>query len=244
MGYEPILRLDIRHGYYGEGRKDLEVRPLDPQAFARDDILLRRDGPSVVILAPPAYRPKEVALVVLGEGPGLITATKGVDWEGLPEQKLSLEKDDWLFGESKAKTTRRPFGDQRSLAATRIAVSPVEEREITLRFQSEEVIWAYHVLGRAAEKELSVVDPDEVISFEDLGPHALPNGAEAHVLRAQQGIAARARPPQKFALKTPGNFGPQTLVEVLPGPSIDRLKPFRHAENSAQFQADIFVTLN
>lgn len=246
MGYEPIIRLDLRHDYYGELRADLEVQPLDPHAFARDEMLLRRDGPSVVVLCPSSTddRPKQVSLAVFAEDLGLITATKGVSWDGLPLQHLPLDQDDWVFGETPLETTNRPLGAKLCLGVLQIALDQEKPRELTVRFECEEIVWAYHVLGSAAEKDLTISDPDETIRFEDLGSHALPNGAEARVLRALQGIAARARPPQKFALQTPGNFGQQTLIEVLPAPSIDRLKPIHHADIPAQFQADIFVTLN
>jgi len=246
MGYEPILHLELRHDYYGDLRVDLEVQPLDPRAFARDDLLLRRDGASVVVLAPSSAeeRPTEILLAVLAEDLGLITATKGVNWDVLPLQHLPLDQDDWVFGEAPLDTTDRPLGSKPCLGVFQIALDPEKPRQIAVRFECEEVLWAYHVLGPPAQNDLTIVDPDEAISFEDLGSHALPNGAEARVLRALQGIAARARPPQKFALQTPGNFGPLTLIEVLPAPSIDRLKPIHHAEIPAQFQADIFVTLN
>ncbi len=244
MAYTELLRLRVVHTYYGDGPGDLVVRPLDPAEFTRAALLLRRDGAEVVVLGPKDDRPADVALLVLGENPALITATRAVIWEDLSITRLTLAKDDWQFGEGQPARIARPLGDQRALGGVKVALASDEGRVVTLRFDSEDVIWVYHVLGSVADRKLAVTDPDGVVSFEDLGHTALPNGMNARVLRARQGIAIRARPTQKFTLQQSEGLRPQTLVPVLPAPALDTLKPFHDAGSSAHLQADIYISLN
>ncbi|MEM7488914.1 MAG: hypothetical protein AAF390_07285 [Pseudomonadota bacterium] len=244
MAYVELLRLDLRHAYLGDGPAALGLRALDPEAMARDDLLLRRDGPMGVVLGPEdGDRPAAVDLLILGDGPGMIAATRGADWDVLLMQTLDLGRDTWRFRNGTVTPIARPRGDGHALGAVSVALPAEGARHVRLAFESEAVVWTYHVRGGRAEADLEVVDPEEAVRFEDMGRRPLPDGSEARLLRARDGIVARARPPERFALRQPGPFGPKTLIPVLPTAAMDRLRPIPEADGSARLQADIHVTL-
>jgi hypothetical protein len=178
---------------------------------------------------------------VLGDGPEMLAATRGAGWHGLPHREVGPGADIWELDAGDGAWLARARGDLRGLAALDVALPPEGVRRLTLRFRSVELVWAYHVLGGG--DDLEVVDPEGAIHFDHMGAVAVAAGRDARLIRSRQGIAARARPPQRFALRRPGASGPRILMPVLPAPAMDRLRPAEEGDPERRLQADIYVTL-
>jgi hypothetical protein len=250
--WHEVLRIALSHDYLDGGAAGMAVQPRDPEAMARDGLLLRRDGDEAVVLAPEGVeRPAVLPVLVLGDGPGMVAATRGAGWQGLPLREVGQGPEAWELDGAEGAWIARARGDLRGLAALDVALPPEGVRRLTLRFRSVELVWAYHVLGGG--DDLEVVDPEGAIHFDHMGAVAVAAGRDARLIRSRQGIAARARPPQRFALRRPGASGPRILMPVLPAPAMDRLRPVDPATDrlrlveadgpEGRLQADIYVTL-
>ncbi len=243
--YVERLRLTLRHDYWGDASPPLEVAPVDPRAFAAQDLLLRRDGDAVVILAPADAGLGKVTVVVSGPDAQVPWLTKGVGLDGLQVQRLKPGQDSWTFGEGHPAKRPRNIGDQATLGLLEITFDDGDRaaRHLTVRFESIDVHWAYQVTGGDTQKELEVVTADGAAPFEKPLADTLPTGQPVRIIRSKDPIPMRARPMQRFTLRQPGPFGPQTLIRVLPAPHPHSINSSQSAGEPVQFQADIFVSI-
>ncbi|TCM86131.1 hypothetical protein [Rhodovulum steppense] len=240
--YAPILSLKLAHTYYGVDRVPVAVMPADPAGFDRAGLLLRWRGVEAVVLADRADdRPASVTLDLVAEAPQLFAVTRGADWNEVSLLEIPAGIDDVAYvdlfraGKISQMVSKR-------LARAEIALPQEGGREVTLRFDAVDALWAYVVTGGESGSGFSVFDPTGKVEFDALGPRTLPDGTAAHVLRSAVPIAARARPPERFALQRPGPFGPETVIPVLPAAGTGFRNPDEPG-GAACLQSDIFVTV-
>lgn len=239
--YSELLRLQVHHRYFSQPGTGLHLRPVAPQVFARNDLLLRRDGANWLVLGPQTDRPELVELCLQLEDTKLVAITQGADWQTLPQLALTLDRDDWDFADPALQggaPVRRAIGDTTTLAHLTVTLDPEAARDLRLHINPVQVQWNYVVQGGDPLKGLSIHDPQEAVSFEPPADTELPNGARVRMLRSVESISAAARPPQRFALQQDGDFGPRTLIPVLPAPAPDQIKP-----GNGTPQADIYVNI-
>ena len=103
------------------------------------------------------------------------------------------------------------------MAIMRMRIDP-KEREIErfVRFEADARHWIYNVVGGPANANYSIRDSQGNVEFENLGDHALSNGARAVRFRSNVPIPVRARPQARFELMDDGPFGERVVVPVLP----------------------------
>jgi hypothetical protein len=112
---------------------------------------------------------------------------------------------------------------------------------LRLVFPAAEAHLAYHILGQPGEG-LDIRDAEGAVAFDPLGPVTLPDGRVAHSFRSDRPVGMRARAPMRFSLIRAGPFGPETIVEALPGP----VTVTSYASGSgptAKMQSDMYITL-
>ncbi|MCY4333703.1 MAG: hypothetical protein OXC60_03410 [Litoreibacter sp.] len=242
--YEELLRLTLEHAYFGAEAFPMEVKPADPQGFARAGLLLRQQGKTVSVIGESggAGQPERVELLVIPAGPDVLEATLGADWHAVPQLQVPLDMEritlDDAVAENAPAQPRKPI-----LCQLSVSLAPLGTREVTVAFNAVEALWAYHVIGSAETAEFSIFDPEGAVSFEPLDFETLPDGRIAHVLRSTTPLAARARPTHRFSLQEPGPFGLKTLIPVLPAGGIS----FRSATGlrpAHPFQTNIYINLN
>lgn len=245
MAYSEILRLSLRHAYFGSDVPPLAVRPKDAQAFDRSGCLLRQRGGTVHVLADDTEddRPSQMPLIITATSPDIIGLTRGAVWGADVTLVAPLGIDEIGFEEGDmAAPPENPRHLSKEIATLDVALPDDGRRDLTLVFHAVESHWAYHLTGKRDLDGLEVIDTTGDVAFEDLGVQDLPNGQAARVIRSAQALAARARPDQRFALQKPGPFGPETLVSVLPA-AAPPFKPIPDAGATSRLQSDIFVTL-
>ncbi|WP_299961255.1 hypothetical protein [uncultured Roseobacter sp.] len=244
MAYAEILRLSLRHAYFGSDVPPLVVTPTDAQGFGRAACLLRQRGAVVHVLVDEAEaRPEAVQLTVAAQSGHVMQVTRGVVWGAAVPVTAPLEVAEVGLPEAAETTPAEPV---RTLGAEicllDIAVPPEGLRDLTLSLEAVESHWAYHLVGPRDLDGLEVIDSAGDMRFEDLGLRDLPDGRPARVIRTASPVAARARPGERFALQKSGAFGPETLVSVLPG-AAPPFKPIPDPGAPVRLQSDIFVTL-
>ena len=245
MAYAEILRLRLRHAYFGSDVPPLSVAPRDTRAFDRAGCLLRQRGAVVHVLAEEAAaRPDAVQLVVTAQSDQVLQVTRGVVWGAAVPITAPLDAEEVGLPEDGAPgppdTPPRSLGAQ--ICDLDIPLPGSGRRDLTLSLEAVQAHWAYHLVGLRDLDGLEVIDSLGDMRFEDLGLQDLPDGRPARVIRSAEAVAARARPGERFALQKSGAFGPETLVSVLPaaGPPF---KPIPEAGAPQRLQSDIFVTL-
>ncbi|GFE50682.1 hypothetical protein So717_24350 [Roseobacter cerasinus] len=245
MGYSERLRLEVQHAFFDEAVPPLEMRPSDPRGFDAARLLLRQRGRFVHVLQDDAVedQPSEIALTLLATAHDLFAVTKGAVWGAVVHLTAGLDQEALAFDEAgPAQPTDTAGRFLPVLATLDIALPSEGRRDLLLRCDAVAAHWAYHLIGAGQIDALEVVDSAGAVAFEDLGEQDLPNGQAARVIRSIQALAARARPPERFALQKAGPFGPETLVPVLPAAAID-FKPIPDTGAPPRLQSDIFVTL-
>lgn len=244
MGYSEILRLEVQHAFFGEAVPPLEARPSDPREFDQAGHMLRQRGRIVHVLRDEAMDdPAEaVSLTLVATARDVFAVTKGADWGVVPHLVAGLEHETLTLDQ--AATAQDTTADGRFLpilATLDLALPSEGRRDVLLRFEAVVSHWAYHLIGASGTDQLEVIDSAGAVAFEDLGLQNLPNGQAARVIRSTQALAARARPPERFALRKAGPFGPETLVPVLPAAA--DFTPIPDTGAPPRLQSDIFVTL-
>lgn len=245
MAYSEILRLSLRHAYFGSEAPPVTVRPTDLQDFERAGCLLRQRAAIIHVLADDTVedRPDRVSLTLVATSQNLVGVTRGAVWGAPMAIVAPLGTDAISMSDGDAPTSpKSPRFLGAELATLDVALTDTGRRDLTLAFDAVESHWAYHLTGSRDLDGLEVIDSAGDIAFEDLGVLELPNGQAARVIRSAKALAARARPDQRFALQKPGPFGPETLVAVLPA-AAPPFKPLPDAGASPGLQSDIFVTL-
>ncbi|WP_300019840.1 hypothetical protein [uncultured Roseobacter sp.] len=244
MAYAEILRLSLRHAYFGSGVPPLSVAATDAQGFGRAGCLLRKRGAVVHVLADEAEaRPDAVQLTVTAQSDHVMQVTRGVVWGrgaavAAPLQVAEVGLPD--AGDAPPSDAPRTLGAD--ICVLEIDLPAEGLRDLTLSLEAVESHWAYHLVGMRDLDGLEVIDSAGEMRFEDLGLLDLPDGRPARVIRTAEALAARARPGERFALQKSGAFGPETLVSVLPA-ATPPFKPIPESGAPARLQSDIFVTL-
>ncbi|WP_299672902.1 hypothetical protein [uncultured Roseobacter sp.] len=244
MAYSEILRLSLRHAYFGADVPPVMVQPGDARAFERAGCLLRQRGAvSHVLVDDDETRPEAVALTLVAGTQDMFAVTKGAAWGAQRQITAPLDQDEIAFAAGETPETE-PFSGRfvPEMATLEIALPEAGRRDLVLSFEAVASHWAYHLIGVPEAEGLTVIDTAGVVAFEDLGTQDLPNGQAARVIRSAQTVAARARPVERFALQKAGAFGPETLVSVLPA-GAPPFKPIPDAGAEGRLQSDIFVTL-
>lgn len=234
MRFAPLLRLDVRHAYHGDGpapvalepdaatwrlgtRPDLRTRlgAGVAEVFAAEDRSgLAEDGLVLTF----RLRPRDPAIAAVTAG---IAGARGrlavVELrEGAAEVTVAEgDLQPLVAGEviTPADVARPP------LAIARVVAGP-EARDLgfVLRFGALARVWTYHVIGGAAEAAYGIRDRESALTFEALGPRTMSNGARAQSFRSSAPIAERARPTGRFELVSEGPFGPRVVMANLPCP--------------------------
>lgn len=244
MAYAEILRLSLRHAYFGSDVPPLAVAPTDAPGFDRAACLLRQRGAEVHVLADEAEaRPEAVQLSVTAQSGQVMQVTRGVVWGRPVPVAAPLDVTEVGLpdaGETTSSDTPRTLGAD--ICVMEIDLPAEGRRDLTLSLEAVESHWAYHLVGMRDLDGLEVIDSAGDMRFEDLGLQDLPDGRPARVIRTADAVAARARPGERFALQKSGAFGPETLVSVLPA-AAPPFKPIPGSGAPARLQSDIFVTL-
>lgn len=244
MAYAEILRLSLRHAYFGSEVPPLSVAPTDARAFGRAGCLLRQRGAVVHVLADEAEaRPEAVQLTVTAQSDHVMQVTRGVVWGAAAPVAAPLGVVEvGLPDDAGAVSADAPRTLGADICVLDIALPEKGRRDLTLSLEAVESHWAYHLVGMRDLDGLEVIDSAGEMRFEDLGFQDLPDGRPARVIRTADALAARARPGERFALQKSGAFGPETLVSVLPA-AAPPFKPIPEPGAPARLQSDIFVTL-
>lgn len=239
--FREVLRLDIHHAYFGEAPAPVTVVPADPAPFSRAGLMMRQQGKAWLVIGEDGPLPDLLSLDVLATSPEVVQVTRGAKWQERAIVPAPLDQDDVTLDAHPATEALRRAPGQNVLCALRIELSDAP-RVLRLNFDAVASHWAYHILGSGSAAAF-VEDPDNAIQFDAAEPRTLPDGRVSHVLRSRQPLAARARPAQRFALKTPGHFGPRTLIPVLPAPGPDFVSIAVPGSGKTLVQSEIFVTI-
>lgn len=243
--YREIARITVRHDYYDPAPAPVQLVPDDPDAFAAQGMLLKLYNGVWHVLTEGAEVPDALALRVVAQTPEVLSVTAGALWERTPIVLAPLGHDTPVLETVAAPTKARDIRAGMVLAHLQMALGPTP-RAITLGFEAVAAYWAYHVVGEGAEMS-AVVDPEGAVDFELVPPAEppmrLPDGRPVAVLRSTRALPARARTPHRFALQTPGSFGPRTLIPVLPAPGPDFVSRSDPASSETRVQSDIYVSI-
>lgn len=243
--YREIARITVRHAYYDPAPVPVRLVPDDAEAFAAQGMLLKLYNGMWHVLSEAAEVPDALVLRVVAQTPDVLSVTQGAMWDRTPIVPAPLGRENPVLDTVAAPSQPRNPRAGMVLAQLEIALGP-EPRAITLGFEAVATHWAYHVVGDGAEASL-IHDPEGVVDFELLPPTEpplrLPDGRPVAVLRSTQALPARARTPHRFALQTPGSFGPRTLIPVLPAPGPDFVSRPDPASSETRAQSDIYVSI-
>jgi hypothetical protein len=243
--YREIARITVRHAYYDPAPVPVRLVPDDAEGFAAQGMLLKLYNGMWHVLTDAVDVPDALVLRVVAQTPEVLSVTDGAMWDRTPIVAVPLGQDATVLETVAAPTQPRNPRAGMVLAQLEIALGPVP-RAITLGFEAVASHWAYHVVGEGADAS-EVHDPEGVVAFVRVPasepPMRLPDGRPIAVLRSTQALPARARTPHRFALQTPGSFGPRTLIPVLPAPGPDFVSRSDPASSETQVQSDIYVSI-
>lgn len=238
--YREILRLRMTHSYYQADLIPLEIVPADPHLFQTQCLLLRRQGTDYLVVSDSDELPETIEFIILAKAPEIMAVTVGANAKERPVINAPIGQDvvqlDPLFGSSGLQTLGK-------CALSLLRVAPATDgRLVKVEFDAPHAHWAYHIVGDGSDN-VTVEDPDGDVIFDHIGSKHLSDGRRAHVLRSRKALPARARPTQLFSLKSPGPFGPKTLIPVLPAAGPDFVSV--HVTETAQtlVQSDIYVSI-
>ena len=241
MMYAPLMTLALRHDFV-DGPPPLRATLREPHAMARAGVLPKPGPASLSLwLEEGEPRPDALGFDIWTTDPDILRVTPPILAEGVTDLCLSP-----AAGPSEHRlqpAAAGPPGPMGRRALLRLTVTLPGDGvpELGLVIPSVEAIWAYHVLGRGASG-LSIVDAEGEIRFDPSGPTVLPDGRIAECHRSDRPMALRARAPARFSLMRDGPFGPQTLVDALPGAGA--ITGFAEGRGpTARLQSDIYITL-
>lgn len=89
----------------------------------------------------------------------------------------------------------------------------------TLRFAARRTYWRYLLLGRLAEGDVAILDPDGVAQFERVGEETLPGDRKASSFRSTTRLPLEEFSSRRFQLRTTGGSGNgngRILIKRLP----------------------------
>lgn len=238
--YREILRLTVRHAFYGVDPVPVRIVPRDPAVLASHDLMMRTQGRDALVISDATDLPDTIDFDLVPTDPDIFAVTDGANWTECPFIDAPLGHDevayDPLDGTSGVQNPTRPV-----LALVRVAPH-TDGRRVTITFDAVSSHWAYHVVGPDSETT-RVQDPEDEVVFDPVDPVTLPDGRVAHVLRSRTPLPARARSKHRFALTKPGSFGPKTLIPVLPAAG-RTFVPFPNADTPHTLvQSDIFISI-
>ena len=242
MMYAPLMTLALAHDYF-DGPPPLRATLRDPEAMTRAGVLSKPGPASLTLwLEADEPRPAELAFDIRTTDPRILHVTPPMAAEG--ETEISVTPPPGPFEHRIAPAgfggAPGPEG-RRVLLRLRVALPDQGTPEVRVVLPAVEAIWAYHILGRT-EDGLSVVDAEGEVRFDAAGPSTLPDGRIAQCHRSDRPLPLRARAAARFSLMRAGPFGPQTLVDALPGAGT--VTSYAKGRGpTAQMQSDIYVTL-
>ena len=245
MAYVERLIVRMNHSYYAPAPPPLTIGPADPDTFRRSSLLLRGSGAEFLLIedgdAPsPVTR---IVLDVICRTPEVISVTQGAGWRALPVIVLPLGRDVGAPEQAGSHLDAGLSRGEQRLARLAIELDPEGPRTVELRMRAQRSRWAYHVTG-PGHGDVLVEDTEGEVEFEDLGQVTLPNGVPAKVIRSRDPLPLRARAAQRFALTTPGPFGPKVIVPILPvaGP-VSAAATGAGSTEPPVLQSDIYVSI-
>lgn len=240
--YAPLLDLALAHDFY-DGPPPLRAELRDARELGHMGVLAKRTGSGISLWIETGEPPPEaVVLDILPTDPAILRVTPPLGAEGVAEidaapgagdSELRLGPAD--LGGPPAPEGRRP------IARLRVALPGKGGARLRLVFPAAEAHLAYHILGQPGDG-LDIRDAEGGVAFEPLGPLTLPDGRVAQSFRSDRPLGLRARPPMRFSLIRAGPFGPETIVEALPGP-VTVTSYASGSGPSAKMQSDMYITL-
>ncbi len=242
MMYDPLMTLKLAHDYF-DGPPPLRPALREAGAMARAGVLAKQGAASLSLwLEAGEPRPAELSFDIWSSDPSILHVTPAMAAEGVTEIALDASP-----GPSEYRVEAADFGGpampegKRALLRLTVALPADGVPDLHIVLPAVEAIWAYHILGREYEG-LSVVDSEDEVRFVRAEPTALPDGRIAQCYRSDRPLGLRARALARFSLVREGPFGPQTIVDALPGAGA--VTSYAKGRGpTAAMQADMYITL-
>lgn len=240
--FEEILRLVIRHGYYGDDPAPLRAVLVDSRLAWSEGMRFRTeaDGVSVWITGG-AERPDSLAIALMPTTPETWAVTAGfADGE--------TQAFDLPFAGKTQEVVRMAdiggrqvevHGPERPMATMNFGLPPTGARRLEIRFDAVETGWIYHITGFERFGALSVIDRLGEIIFAAIDAPALPDGRAVMSFGADTPLALSARPQPRFELRETAGTGVDTLITTLPSAGTT----IRPITGEPGFVSDIYISL-
>jgi hypothetical protein len=133
------------------------------------------------------------------------------------EKDLELLDSDALAGLLDSRDLRlRPAFALRVAYPRRSSVAASGPERYFLRFGARHAYWSYYVLGLAASRPLSIVDPESGIAFRDLGTVLLSDSRPALAFRSEVPMPLSQRPANRLQLREAATGNGKVLIRRLP----------------------------
>ncbi|MEZ5812063.1 MAG: hypothetical protein R3D45_11685 [Rhizobiaceae bacterium] len=240
--FEEILRLVIRHGYYGDDPAPLRAVLVDSRLAWSEGMRFRpeADGVSVWVTGD-AERPDSLAIALMPETPETWAVTAG--FAAGETQAFDLP----FIGKAREAVRIADIGGRkvdihgpaRPMATMNFGLPPTGARRLEVRFDAVETGWTYHITGFERFGALSVVDRLGEIVFAAIDAPALPDGRAVMSFCADAPLALSARPQPRFELRETTGTGVDTLIAALPSAGTT----IRPIAGEPGFVSDIYFSL-
>jgi len=234
--YLPLLRIDVAHGYFADGRcRGLRFVPVGRTGALINaaDGIVRQDGSALALYGPPRCfqglqapgdAPPVLAWHVHATDDGFANYTADpalrpgellVADLGDPEPAFDVRPLAWpLVAQTLDAASRRvpPFAVLRVPAAA-LSQPPVQH---TLRVAARATVWKYCLHGDWAEPQLQVVDLAREAEFSEPAAERLDGGAPMLAIRSRHHIPLMQRSERRFQLRSRQRGGDKVLIKRLP----------------------------
>lgn len=244
--YQPLLRIDVGHAFYADGRcRGLRWVPTPSTAawLRASDAVARESDSALALYGTDRTLATEPAAVLVWQIHVLDAdfATATDDPARRPGELLYVDAAQavsesiagWRLhaGAVVAAADVRPLtwplvaqalqpGQQHMppLALLRVPLAALPPPPVTMRLQlaARATVWKYCLHGHWPEPQLQVVDLAQEAAFHAPEPDRLDNGAPLVAIRSQVPIALAQRSARRFQLRSRQRGGDKVLVQCLP----------------------------
>jgi len=238
--YLPLLRVDIAHGFFADGRcRGLRFVPVGDTAWwlRATDAIVREDGGALALFGAAGCQDLEPAAVLAwqvhaadedfaqytdhpAQRPGELlyldaaAAQPGAAGEGW-QVPVDVRPLTWpLVVQVLDPVSRRmpPL----ALLRVPLAALPVPPVRYRVQLAARATVWKYCLHGDWPEPQLQVVDLAREAEFGEPEPGRLDNGAPLLAIRSSAPIALAQRSERRFQLRSRQRGGDKVLVKRLP----------------------------